>query len=71
VIGGTSVAWQGRPLLKAPGPSAYFEWRKQDAVMNAEPLLFAVSPLFAELTGTADLPSGTQNISSSTYAEKH
>lgn len=71
VIGGTSVAWQGRPLIKAPGPSAYFEWRKQDSVMNAEPTPFAVSPLFAELTATAVFSSDTQNSPSSTYAEKH
>jgi hypothetical protein len=71
VIGGTSVAWQGRPLLKASGPSSYFEWRKQDSVMNAEPAPFAVLPLFAELTGTAAFSSDTQNSSSSTFAEKH
>jgi hypothetical protein len=71
VIGGTSVAWQGRPLLKAPGPSTFFEWRKQDAVMNAEPAPFAVSPLFAELAGTAISSPGARSSSSSTYAEKH
>jgi hypothetical protein len=71
VIGGTSVAWQGRPLLKAPGSSAYFEWRKQDSVMNAEPAPFAVSPLFGELTGTTAFSSDARNTSSSTFAEKH
>jgi uncharacterized heparinase superfamily protein len=71
VIGGTSVAWQGRPLLKAPGPSSYFEWRKQDSVMNAEPAPFAVSPLFAELAGTADFSSETRYSSPSTCTEKH
>jgi len=36
-IGGTQVAWQGQPLLKATGPAAFFEWRGQDAAMNAVP----------------------------------
>ena len=75
VIGGTHVAWQGKPLLKAAGPSAFFEWRKQDAVMNATPGEFSVTPLFKELTGEA-LTSGSGsaaaglNSVSSPYAEK-
>ncbi len=51
VIGGTQVAWQGQPLLKAEGPSTFFEWRRQDAVMNAVPGEFSVTALFEELTG--------------------
>jgi hypothetical protein len=70
VIGGTYVAWQGQQLLKAAGPSAFFEWRKQDAVLNAEPNRFSVSPLFQELTGGATLSAET-STNSSTYAEKH
>jgi hypothetical protein len=70
VVGGTYVAWQGKELLKAPGPSAFFEWRKQDAVLNAEPEEFAISPLFQGLTGGAPLPPEPSNASS-TYAEKH
>ena len=75
VIGGTHVAWQGKPLLKAVGPSAFFEWRKQDAVMNATPGEFSVTPLFKELTGEA-LTGGSGsaaaglNSVSSPYAEK-
>ena len=75
VIGGTHVAWQGQPLLTATGPSAFFEWRKQDAVMNAEPGPFSASPLFRELTGAAtmspDTGRSTSSSPSSKYAEKH
>jgi hypothetical protein len=75
VIGGTHVAWQGQPVLTATGPSAFFEWRKQDAVMNAEPDRFSVSPLFRELTGAAALSPDTWRSASSSpsskYAEKH
>jgi hypothetical protein len=60
VIGGSQVAWQGQPLLKMEGPSAFFEWRARDAVLNAVPGEFSVTPCFEELTG------GT-----ATYAEKH
>jgi len=68
MVGGTYVAWQGQELLKAPGPSSFFEWRKQDGVLHAEPDQFSVSALFQKLTGEA-LTAPTPN-SSSTYAEK-
>ncbi len=76
VIGGTYVAWQGEPLLKAGGPSAFFEWRKQDALMHAAPGEFSVTPLFEEMTGGSRSSSPTLNHdsshrSSSPYAEKH
>ncbi|MGA2979345.1 MAG: alginate lyase family protein [Terriglobales bacterium] len=67
VIGGTFVAWRGQRLLKAAGPSAFFEWRKQNAVMNAEPVDFSVTALFEELTGE----TLTSNRRPSSYAEKH
>ncbi|MGA7851385.1 MAG: alginate lyase family protein [Terriglobales bacterium] len=67
VVGGRFVTWRGQSLLKAAGPSAFFEWRKQDAVMNAEPGEFSVTSLFEELTGE----TLTSNHSSSSYAEKH
>jgi hypothetical protein len=69
VVGGTYVAWQGRELLKAPGPSALFEWRKRDELLHAEPDQFSISPLFQELTGGALVPAEASNISS-TYVEK-
>ena len=74
-IGGTYVAWQEQPLLKAGGPSAFFEWRKQDAVMNA-PGEFSVTSLFEKLTSeglTGGAPSSSADFhrSSSPYAEKH
>jgi hypothetical protein len=71
VIGGTYVAWQGQPLLKAAGPCAFFEWRKQDAMMNAAPGEFSVTPLFEELTGDSRSSVADLNRDSSSYAEKH
>ena len=81
LIGGTQAAWQGQTLLKAAGRSAFFEWRKQDAVINAEPNAFSVTALFEELTDkemtgrdragdSHRSPTGLNRISSS-YAEKH
>jgi hypothetical protein len=85
VIGGTYVAWQGKPLLKVAGPSGFFEWRRQDAVMNAADGC-SVTALFEALTsesligGSASPPAdldhnssnqGSLNRSSSPYAEKH
>jgi len=69
VVGGSAAAWQGERLLRATKPSAYFEWRKQDGLMNAEPEPFSLSPLFQELTGV-NSASETSNIISS-YVEKH
>jgi hypothetical protein len=76
VIGGTYVAWQGKPLLKVAGPSGFFEWSKQDAVMNAEPDECSLTPLFKaltseELTSDSHSSSAVVNRISSTYAEKH
>jgi hypothetical protein len=86
VIGGTFVAWQGQPLLKAAGPANFFEWRKQDALMNATPGEFSATALFEQLTGGSASSSpgvdhsssnhsssnqGSSNRGSSTYAEKH
>jgi hypothetical protein len=75
VIDGTYVAWQGQPLLKAAGRSAFFEWRKHDALMNA-PGEFSVTSLFEqltseELTGGAPSSSADFHRSSSPYVEKH
>jgi hypothetical protein len=50
VIGGTHAAWRGQPLLKAAGPSGFFEWRRRDAVMNGAPGEFSVTSLFEELS---------------------
>jgi hypothetical protein len=71
VIGGTYVAWQGQPLLKMAGPSAFFEWRKQDAIMNAAPGEFSATALFEQLTGGSASSSAGVDHSSSPYAEKH
>jgi hypothetical protein len=69
VIGGTHVAWQGRPLLQASGSATFFEWHGHDTMMNAETSRFSVTPLFDELTGGVSASSGSGG--SSTYAEKH
>ena len=71
VIGGTYVAWQGQPLLKTAGPSAFFEWGKQDAVTNAVAGEFSVTALFERLTRGSGSASTGVDHSSSTYAEKH
>jgi hypothetical protein len=68
VIGGTHVAWQGRPLLQASGSVTVFEWHGHDTMMNAESGHFSVTPLFDELTGGVRASSGTAG--SSTFAEK-
>jgi hypothetical protein len=57
VIGGTYVMWQGKPLLKAAAPSEFFEWRRQDALMNAAPGRVSVTSVFDDLTG--DSPSSS------------
>jgi hypothetical protein len=69
MVGGTYVAWQSQELLKASAPSAFFEWRKQDAVLHAEPDQFSVSPLFQKLTGGA-IARSDSSTATSTYAEK-
>ncbi|MFY9844796.1 MAG: alginate lyase family protein [Terriglobales bacterium] len=53
VIGGTRVAWQEQPLLKpaTATTSGFFEWRKQDEVINSVPGGFSVTALFEDLTG--------------------
>lgn len=56
VIGGTYAAWQGQTLLKAAGPSGFFEWRGRDAVMNGTAGEFSVTSLFAELTSEGSSP---------------
>jgi len=68
-VGGSSVAWQGEQMLKATKPSAYFEWRKQDGWINAEPEPFSLSPRFQELTGAH--PGSDSSNQTSSCAEKH
>jgi hypothetical protein len=71
VIGGTYVEWQGQPLLKAARRSDFFEWRKQDGLMNAMPDEFSVTALFEQLTGGLASSSAGVNTRSSPYAGKH
>jgi len=69
IIGGSSVMWQGQPLLEARGPSKFFEWRKQDGALHAEPAPFSTTPLFDELTGSS-IASSITSTATSSYAEK-
>jgi hypothetical protein len=69
VIGGSSVAWHGRPILDAPAPSKYFEWRRHDGIINAEPVGFSTTPVFDELIGDLHSRSSISHPTS-TYAEK-
>jgi hypothetical protein len=76
LIDGSQVAWQGQALLSTAlstaRPSAFFEWRKQDAMMNSAPAEFSITALFNELTGGSRcLSLGSDHVSSSSYAEKH
>jgi hypothetical protein len=70
VIGGTHVAWQGQPLLETAGPSTFFEWRKRDAIMNAVPGEFSVTPVFERLTHSSSTDFRDRNQGSSPFAEK-
>ncbi|MGB6387059.1 MAG: alginate lyase family protein [Terriglobales bacterium] len=71
MIGGTHVAWQGQLLLKAVGPSNFFEWRMQNAVMNSSPSEVSIMPLFEQVTGGSRSSDVDLNHISSPYAEKH
>ena len=71
VIGGSQVAWQGEPLLRASEASAFFEWRRQDAALNRAPGGFSVTHLFEVLTGGPLTPDESSPTCSSPYAEKH
>ncbi|MGA7631456.1 MAG: alginate lyase family protein [Terriglobales bacterium] len=55
IIGGTSVAWQEQPLLKAVGSSDFFEWRQEDGVMNTNADAFSVTSVFEKLAGGSRL----------------
>jgi hypothetical protein len=52
VIGGTQVAWQEQPLLKAAGTMKFFEWRQEDGVLNSDAENVSVTPVFERLTGS-------------------
>jgi hypothetical protein len=56
LIGGTQVAWQEQPLLKAVG-SEFFEWRHEGGVMSAGADAFSVTSAFEKLTGGSRLSS--------------
>src|SRR5208337_697747 len=76
VIGGTRVAWQEQPLLQTAATSGFFEWRKQDEVMNSVPGGFSLTALFEDMTGgsrssSPDLSDRSSSQGSSPYAEKH
>jgi hypothetical protein len=68
VIGGTRVAWEGKPLMTANAPFDFFEWRKQDAITNSGLTRVSLTPLFEKLTGGS--ASAKINPISTNYAEK-
>jgi len=84
VLGGTEVGWQREPLLTislehAAKPSKYFEWRKQESVMNGSGD-FSFTPSFVTLTGEqlrkarigdSRSPVADFKPDSSSYVEKH
>lgn len=55
VIGGTHVAWQEQPLLKAAGSSDFFEWRQEDGIMSTNADAFSVTSAFEKLVGGSRL----------------
>jgi hypothetical protein len=84
VIGGTHVAWQGRPLVQSASRFEFFEWRRQDGMMNSVPAELSITASFEESPGLSSAsPSnrgssnqGSSNESSSSptsspYAGKH
>lgn len=70
VIGGSSLAWQGGPLLNTGGLIDFFEWRKNDGAIHAMPLPFSTTALFDELTGTTRSSLKPQDAAPS-FVEKH
>jgi hypothetical protein len=66
-VGGSSVTWQGKQLLRATKPFVYFEWRQQDGLINADPEPVSLSPLFQELTGVR---LASESSDTTSYAEK-
>ena len=69
VIGGSSAAWRGEPLLNADGPFQFFEWRRRDGVINSERESISTTPAFDELTASLNCSSPVSHPTS-TYAEK-
>ena len=70
VIGGSSVAWQGRALLNAGGPFHFFEWRRRDGLVQSVPENFSTTPAWEELLSGLHGPSSVVHPTSN-YAEKH
>ena len=79
-IGGTNVAWQGKPLLASSKVREFFEWRRavpaeiagrtSEAISNDSLGEISITPWFEELIGGMHGSSG-MNHGSSSYAEKH
>jgi hypothetical protein len=74
VIGGTYLAWQGQPLLTMKGSSEFWEWRRQDALLNSAAGESSVTPLLEELADGSRFSSAnhiSSNQASLPYVEKH
>lgn len=69
VVGGNMLECEGQPLLNAQGAYEFFEWRKGDGRIHAEPERVSTTPWFDELTGGSQSSSAVSTTSS--YAERH
>jgi hypothetical protein len=69
VIGGSSVAWRGEPIVNADGPFQFFEWRRRDGIINSESERIFTTPAFDELVTSLNCSSPASHPTS-TYAEK-
>ena len=69
VIGGSSICWQGEPLLSAGAPFQFLEWRRRDGLINSEREKFSTTPAFQELVSSQHFPSSVLDPTS-TCAEK-
>lgn len=70
VIGGSSVAWHGKPLLHSDSPFQFFEWRRDGLVTNSSGEKVSTTPAFEELISSLHCRS-TVSHPISTYVEKH
>jgi Heparinase II/III-like protein/Heparinase II/III N-terminus len=69
VIGGSSAAWRGEPILNAAGPFQYFEWRRRDGIIESDRDTISTTPAFDELIMSLNCSSAVSHPTS-TYAEK-
>ena len=69
-IGGSSLAWQGEPLLNASRPFQFYEWRRRDEVSNSEHEKFSTTGTFKDLVSALHSYSSLWRPETA-HAEKH